>query len=889
MTIWRHFRVRGTAGPKWVCGHAAMGKPCQVGPNGRGRCRATFECVPARNGDQWFCRRSPSEGGPCPHGPNGDGTCSRAIPPCRPVRSPRAKRRAVSTWTTMCTFGLLILALSYAGDAKFLMPGPLAQGHASIGECTACHSGIEQGGFGWLHALVSPPSERDQSEGCLSCHKHSAEAFAPHGHPRDLLGMMTMLTRARTQNQSEPVVKQIRSALFPARKAFKDGIFCATCHKEHHGALVDLKELDSDRCHVCHEMQFASFEDGHPEFTVFPYRRRTRINFNHNSHFGEHFPKTRAKQDPTQPVQEKCADCHVQTADGRHMDVKPFDEVCSACHLHQITGAERLSSHQGISFLTLPGLDLETLEEKGASPGKWPSASGALPSPMLAMLLATDSTRARLINMISKLDLLDLSEASARELRAVQWYAWETKALLHKLASEKPAEVFAALTRTGDGRPDTAAAAQLTAHIPRDVIAGAIREWLPNLGSEIAGHTPIDPSVIAILNLSADPPAKIVLAANETQSDNDLLVEEEDLDDAGLAPDADLDAEPDFGDGAKRTAHEQPAAEEDPAVEEKRADEEKPAVEEKRADEEKPAVEEKPAIVLAANETQSDDDLLVEEEDLDDEGLAPDADLDAEPDFGDGAKRTADEQPADEEKRADEDDGKESDIVSDDDQEEVEVVEEEKEEEKEEETASQDDDEAEPDVIEGVDAQTWAESGGWYRQDFAVLYKPTGHADDFFRAWLDLTANAFSDDGMPTDTALAFAALTDEGAQGQCTKCHSIDRTANGHRKINWLPAARDTTAGGLFTRFAHQPHFAIPTDKGCMSCHQLEEASDDFKKGFEDHDPDTFASNFKAMSRAQCGECHKTAGAGTDCLTCHAYHVEGVVTPAMTTKVPRK
>ena len=32
------------------------------------------------------------------------------------------------------------------------------------------------------------------------------------------------------------------------------------------------------------------------------------------------------------------------------------------------------------------------------------------------------------------------------------------------------------------------------------------------------------------------------------------------------------------------------------------------------------------------------------------------------------------------------------------------------------------------------------QAGGWFREDFALRYRPTGHADAFIRAWLDATA-----------------------------------------------------------------------------------------------------------------------------------------------------
>ena len=38
-----------------------------------------------------------------------------------------------------------------------------------------------------------------------------------------------------------------------------------------------------------------------------------------------------------------------------------------------------------------------------------------------------------------------------------------------------------------------------------------------------------------------------------------------------------------------------------------------------------------------------------------------------------------------------------------------------------------------------VDPESWAEYGGWYRQDFTIFYRPTGHKDKFIYSWLVLT------------------------------------------------------------------------------------------------------------------------------------------------------
>ena len=61
-------------------------------------------------------------------------------------------------------------------------------------------------------------------------------------------------------------------------------IQCATCHKEHQGVFADLKTVSNQRCQTCHVSRFGSFADSHPQFVKFPYQRRPRIIFDHQSH-----------------------------------------------------------------------------------------------------------------------------------------------------------------------------------------------------------------------------------------------------------------------------------------------------------------------------------------------------------------------------------------------------------------------------------------------------------------------------------------------------------------------------------------------------------------------------------------------------------------------------
>ena len=57
------------------------------------------------------------------------------------------------------------------------------------------------------------------------------------------------------------------------------------------------------------------------------------------------------------------------------------------------------------------------------------------------------------------------------------------------------------------------------------------------------------------------------------------------------------------------------------------------------------------------------------------------------------------------------------------------------------------------------------------------------------------------------------------------------------------------------------------------LTCHDLTRTSQ-YAKSFEDYNPHEFASNFKAMTIDTCRECHNAEQAGSDCMTCHNYHV---------------
>jgi hypothetical protein len=183
-----------------------------------------------------------------------------------------------------------------------------------------------------------------------------------------------------------------------------------------------------------------------------------------------------------------------------------------------------------------------------------------------------------------------------------------------------------------------------------------------------------------------------------------------------------------------------------------------------------------------------------------------------------------------------------------------------------------------------VDPESWLQYGGWYRQDFAILYRPVGHKDEFIRVWLDLTG-PYAHGSASSPAAQVFTHLTAKGAQGECVKCHSVDAVEGNGHKVNWKPASHENKHG-RFTSFIHEPHFGALSDKGCLTCHQLQHDAP-YRDSFEKGDPQSFVSGFSQIDKALCQTCHTQGGARNDCIRCHKYHVNGIETPMIETKLP--
>jgi hypothetical protein len=699
-------------------------------------------------------------GGRCEDGPLPDGTCSCKVPPCLPQRSWANRRRMAVLWTLGLTIGLLTVAMASHGNQEIIRPGPMSIHHSDISDCGACHGDVASTPSAWLAAAFETMAPGRANRGCLACHDMGKDGENVHSTGRSMLAEMTDRTIAQDSAHGGPTDVTLTSVLFQLGQEDRRDLSCATCHQEHQGSEADLSWMDNRRCQSCHAVPFESFAAGHPRPPDYPYHRRTRLIFDHVRHIDKYFEKEADK------APDRCESCHQPDPTGRSMQVASFDAMCADCHIGDIDGSARATGPKGVAFLSIPGLDLQSLEDRGAAVGGWPELSEAEVPQFLWMLLAADDALREDLALVRNVDLLDLTEASDEEIAAVQRFAWAIKALLFDwmrggtpfIEDRIRVQLGADLDRTALNR--------VTAALPRDVLLGLQRDYFPGLAGELARYR----AGLPIEYAAASPPSDVVeeaapLAeetvrepAEDAADEGDLLAEDENL-------------------------------------------------------------------LLGETEPGEAEELLSESDETSRANMADNPLLIGEAETGDwpSGAGSVDAMPLPE-------------------------------------TPS----------LEPVDVADWALYGGWYRRDHTLFYRPSGHADRFLRTWLDLAGLSFGTE-MELAGAQLFSTLTHKDAPGRCTKCHSIDREADGRLNVKWHPAER-TGWDGSRALFVHAPHFALLTAEGCLSCHRLEETGD-YLESYTSFDARTFHGGFKAIDLGDCAECHRAGLSGDDCVQCHRYH----------------
>jgi len=828
--------------------------------------------------------------------------------------APGAARDRLAVLVAFVTALSLSAAFVMSKGKAFLMPGPMASVHGAIEDCASCHTKSGSSKLSWLHGLVAGDPLAD-SKACLTCHKMPDTALNAHGASADALKQSEERLTKIAARLPPPQSARAQSIAFPTDDVVARGLYCATCHQEHQGIDFGLNQISNEQCNSCHVAKFDSFEGHHPQFENYPFKRRTRIIFDHSGHFGKHFPEV-AKKDGAKRTPATCSTCHNSRQDKRIMTVAPFHQTCAACHLDQIVGNERASGPKGIAFLSLPGLDLDSLRKRNAPIGEWPQSSEAVLTPFMKVLISRTERGRRSIEATESLNLLDLASATDDEMEAVTNLAWEIKGLFYGLIAGTASDVLGELD-LGGGRANAEVVADLSAGIPRDVIIRAQQQWLPDLAAQVANrpHTgqlkeggwgqAITDSSVAGSAQQEDPPRSE--APKDTNVSGEATAEtgshQSRYEDRAPDPSPDQAASragPKSADDeaaavatvrrnpqaclmsifgqcvlfkeeevettsaedskAKRTADKLPPPSRLGAQDVGNTRQQKVVTTETDISRLKPGSGHSrlaAADQRNGNAADQTDDLLYpnEEEQRAMEAHAKDAGTRAHSTAGAGRSKADRGAPAG---------GA---------------------------TASRDAAAKPPlgvapaaEIERNVDAETWTEYGGWYQQDHAIFYRPSGHKDKFIRAWLAFTGPSVSR-GDRSLAAAVFDFLTAKDAQGGCTKCHSVDDVQGAGRIVNFSPPSVEAKHGS-FTQFVHEPHFGIMDNRGCLSCHKLESNRSSLES-YAHGDPKKFASNFGTVKKEVCETCHARGKARQDCLTCHKYHVNGVVTPIMSTRVP--
>lgn len=465
----------------WVCGRTTEGSVCSNGPDEKGRCRVTMECVPVWKEARWHC--SQISDGPCGDGPLPDGTCCKSVPACQPILSLLGVRRRITFWFSMVMVGLLLFLVSGPKGSAFFFPGELTFGHgASTGICADCHTAVHGNLVDWVSVLGASGTREENGKLCLRCHNLGEQAFEAHGRPTKELAAVTERLSRMSEPTAVPFFLKVASWLPGVVPTKGEPLACATCHREHRGKNFNLIAMDEQQCQTCHAKTFSGLADGHSPFSGYPYKQRTRIAFDHTSHIGKHFLGEFKKDAPI-----TCTACHKPDDDGQTMRTGTFETACASCHAGQIVGIGR-SGSKGLAFLRLTGLDLETLEEHGVSVGEWPADANVEDglTPFMELLLGTDPALTEDLAILSGFDdFTDLSDATDEEIAAVGRIVWAVKRLVYNLVMRGQQEIVNRLQATTD--LDTRKFSDLVGQLPAEVIHAAQQQWLPHLAIELSG------------------------------------------------------------------------------------------------------------------------------------------------------------------------------------------------------------------------------------------------------------------------------------------------------------------------------------------------------------------------------------------------------------------
>ena len=482
-----------------VCGDENRGATCPLGPTANGKCQwyqpsATgeqyklIECRPKTiKLDRFECSRSNKPFEWCKEGPLPNGQCSQMVPPCHPVRSVLGKRKQFTFTVFALSIGVVLLLVASPWRHQWMSPGPLTSQHSVMeNNCRACHTAGQDNLPQWASAALMSQAGKEQSQLCLKCHQLGEFALNPHKFDPKQLALTSERMEKQGRVQQDWMLRTASEVGLGGLEGV-DQLICASCHQEHRGQNFDLNKLTDRQCQTCHFNTFSSFNQGHPEFTDYPFALRTHINYNHATHDAVHFSNF-SRIMPRGTAPKSCQSCHVLDSAGRSMPVAGFEQACSSCHDRQIKETALLAP----ALFALPRLDVETLKAKSMEMGIWPTSQAKqdkLPA-FMQMLFSQDEAFRLAQQTVQTLNLSSLESANDQQLQDVSRYVWAIKRQLLHWSTLSQTDLRSKLQAMLQGKQLTHSTVDLLlATWPDEALQKTAAAWFPTLAEEVAAHS----------------------------------------------------------------------------------------------------------------------------------------------------------------------------------------------------------------------------------------------------------------------------------------------------------------------------------------------------------------------------------------------------------------
>lgn len=453
----------------WVCGHYDRGHPCAHGPSPDGSCPAIGDCQPVSKPDGTYqCARPACAGGRCDQGPTTDGQCGCQPQPCIPRRTWHARHRRMLFVGAAAAIAAICVAVSLGDRSAVLKPGPLTQAHARIlsqhagsDRCAACHPAAKGSLASWFLPLESDHPAVTQTQLCVDCHGATLPAAeATHAHNLTTVELASFRSQARSRDTGGPV--WLATPAFPM-----EDVQCSSCHREHHGALIDLTAMTNHQCQSCHQDRFHSFAEDHPDWTAWPYDRPRRIAFDHASHAKKHYPT--AGPGGTAEAFD-CRQCHRRTVDGNWSRAVAYEDGCARCHDQSL----QLESSEGFELLAVPALI-----RPPRIVGRWPQEVSGYNDgrigPLTRLLLAADPKAARALPFLP--DGYDLARVQADDEKQNAAARVVSRAIVRLMDAVATQGAPAIERRLVEQSIAPESARQLAAHLSPQFVASTRQRW----------------------------------------------------------------------------------------------------------------------------------------------------------------------------------------------------------------------------------------------------------------------------------------------------------------------------------------------------------------------------------------------------------------------------